>query len=63
VEMKLKTDESCNGLHQTLLPQLYHFHCIKPQRQFSLLIGHINRDQGGSGLIVTSPIFHMHFLD
>jgi hypothetical protein len=47
--MKLKTDESCNGLHQTLLPQLYHFHCIKPQRQFSLLIGHINRDQGVVG--------------
>jgi hypothetical protein len=29
VEMKPNTDGQCNGLHQTLLPQLYRFCCIR----------------------------------
>jgi hypothetical protein len=34
-------------MHRTLLPQLCHFHCIRPQGHFSLLVGPINRIQGG----------------
>jgi hypothetical protein len=39
----------CDGLHQTPLLQLCHFHCTRPQWQFNLLVGPIYMTQGVVG--------------